>query len=282
MLVRLIKTETPEEFAGALADPVKMEDQAIYLTSVPEYARKLGAADLPCIYVEAPVPLPGSRPREEGAAPSAAGNVPEFVYGVDIAVPYDVSGEALSDPQFLLDLWKRHYGLPWEIARTDRLLLRESIPADLPGLLAVYAGEAGNPDVQPLSQEPEEELLAYIGHRYPFYGYGLWSVLELSTGELIGRAGLEETQEGVPEIAWLFAREKRGQGYAREAACAILSYAQRELGFRRVAALISTDNSASRRLAESLGFAENPEKSEKQRKYFEIDLTSRPTEFMIK
>lgn len=88
------------------------------------------------------------------------------------------------------------------------------------------------------------------------HGYGLFSVILKSSGELVGDCGLEHMEvDGSPEveIGYDFRSAYWGQGLATEAAAAVRDYAFQELGLDRVISLIRPDNPASRRVAEKIG-----------------------------
>ena len=65
---------------------------------------------------------------------------------------------------------------------------------------------------------------------------------------LFRRDGLDE-----PDLGYSILPQFCGQGYAFEAASAVLNYARGELGLTRIAALIAPANAASIGLAEKLG-----------------------------
>lgn len=268
MLITLVGIEDEESLRRALrcaaGDTGGREPQKrppyVYATPHPALAAKLAGCGLPCIYAA----------ETDGAA----------VCGVDLVICGKEEGWR-SDPAFLERVWRRHYGLPWTIAETERLCVRESVMEDLPALLAMYGQERENPDVTPFSEQPEEELSSYIRNRYPFFGYGLWSVVEKESGRLIGRAGFEEREapgrtakDGagrvLPELSYMTEKESRGRGYAREAARAALRYGKEELGFREVLLRASPENTASVRLAAGLGF--HPVAGAQN--FYKIDLTS--------
>lgn len=58
-------------------------------------------------------------------------------FGVDMATE-DLSGV---EGSFLQLVWKRHWNLPWEIAQTPRLVLRESVLEDLEAFYRIYEDE---------------------------------------------------------------------------------------------------------------------------------------------
>lgn len=144
------------------------------------------------------------------------------------------------DVAFLKEAYCRFHKIPIEKIRTGRLLIRESVIAD--------AGE--------LSVDPDQ-LTSYIKWMYPFYRYGLWSVVERSSGEVIGRAGLENQKwqgNEVVEIGYAIRPERQRCGYGLEAAAAVRDYAFAELGINRLYAFIEADNIPSTQLITKLGF----------------------------
>lgn len=164
------------------------------------------------------------------------------------------------DGAFFDLIYRRYHGSPWTIARTERLVIRESVPEDFDALYDMY-GEPGAADYMPgmeRGKEEERELFtAYIRRVYPFYSYGLWTVLEKSSGRLVGRAGVENgTYQNSPvlEIGYLIGRDYQRQGYGLEAVAAIKEYAFTALGAEELYAFIHRDNTASRRLARRAGF----------------------------
>ena len=81
-------------------------------------------------------------------------------------------------------------------------------------------------------------------------------VIELScTGEAIGYCGLIESDHGEPELAFELLRDFWRNGYATEAARAVIVYAQ-STGVTRLLAGVREWNIASRRVLAKLGFVE--------------------------
>lgn len=87
-------------------------------------------------------------------------------------------------------------------------------------------------------------------------GIAMFSVIEKSSGEWIGRLG-PWNPEGwpEPEIGWGIAREHWGKGYASEGAAAAMDYAFDVLGWDRVIHCIDEANLASQGVAKKLGSA---------------------------
>ncbi|WP_181445417.1 GNAT family N-acetyltransferase [Flexivirga caeni] len=89
-------------------------------------------------------------------------------------------------------------------------------------------------------------------------GPGLLAVELRATSEVIGLCGLildEESSPDEPELAYELFRSAHGQGYASEAALAVVQWA-RAAGYRELHADVWDWNFASRRVLEKLGFRE--------------------------
>ena len=87
--------------------------------------------------------------------------------------------------------------------------------------------------------------------------HGQWLVLaveERSTGTVIGEVLLKWASDRQGELGFAFGRDHHGQGYAAEAARAVLGLAFDDLGFHRVSAVVVDGNDASARLLGRLGF----------------------------
>jgi RimJ/RimL family protein N-acetyltransferase len=140
---------------------------------------------------------------------------------------------------------------------SERLLLREFRPEDFEPYAAMMADPRVGRflmDGRPLSRaEAWRQLAMFIGH-WVLRGYGLWAVEERATGQFLGRIGCLEP-EGFPafEIAYTLAPAAWGHGYAREGAAVALRYAKEVLNRTRIASIIRPDNTASIRVAQSLG-----------------------------
>jgi RimJ/RimL family protein N-acetyltransferase len=75
------------------------------------------------------------------------------------------------------------------------------------------------------------------------------------TGELVGDVTLflRSREHGNGEIGWVFSPAVAGQGFATEAASALLDWAFGPVGLRRVIARLDERNTTSARLCERLG-----------------------------
>ena len=155
-------------------------------------------------------------------------------------------------------VYRRFYGLPWDIAETERLKIREITVEDVPRLYELYSGEGITKYMEPLYPEMEKEIeytKAYIENVYKFYGYGMWVIVKKKCGEVIGRVGLEykEGFDGL-ELGFMLGADYQNRGYAYEACRAVLTYGIEELGIACFYAFVNENNTASIRLCERLGF----------------------------
>lgn len=141
--------------------------------------------------------------------------------------------------------------------RSERLLLRGFRDDDLDAWAEICTDSevtrwVGDPDG--LSREDAWRRMAYFLGHWELRGCGQWALVEQSSGELVGRAGLyyPEAWPGL-EVGWLVARQHWGRGYAPEAGRAAMDWARAALGADRIISLIEDDNDRSARVAEKLG-----------------------------
>lgn len=164
------------------------------------------------------------------------------------------------DPEFKKRDALRKAGIPVEIARTDQLLIRETIDSDISELYRIGTDQAVRKYIAPMQPTLEEEIVytkAYVRHMYAFYDFGLWTVLEKDAygqERVIGRAGLfpSERLAGQIEMGYMIAPECQGNGYGKEAAETVLRYAFNVLDLEEVHLFAEKENKASVKLAETL------------------------------
>ena len=164
------------------------------------------------------------------------------------------------DPEFEKRDALRKAGIPVEIARTDQLLIRETIDSDISELYRIGTDQAVRKYIASMQPTLEEEIVytkAYVRHMYAFYDFGLWTVLEKDAygqERVIGRAGLfpSERLAGQIEMGYMIAPECQGNGYGKEAAETVLRYAFDVLDLEEVHLFAEKENKASVKLAETL------------------------------
>jgi RimJ/RimL family protein N-acetyltransferase len=85
-------------------------------------------------------------------------------------------------------------------------------------------------------------------------GHGFVSVFDSTGSRFLGRTGLKYWPEfGETELGWVLRPEARGQGFASEAAGALLHWGFERFDFPYVTAMIRPGNTASIAVAERLG-----------------------------
>ena len=141
---------------------------------------------------------------------------------------------------------------------TERLVLRRYARADQADLLAL----AAQPEVAKIlpGRMPATEagVRDYIDLQNSYRPFEKDQVFELAVerkedGRVIGLLGLIRRDPRQGEVGWALAAEYRGQGYATEAAGALIDYGFTKLGLHRIHADTNSDKLASLRLMERLG-----------------------------
>ncbi len=140
--------------------------------------------------------------------------------------------------------------------RSERLFLRPVWPEDWQAILNGIADEAV---VRNLARAPwpygEADARQFAGQKHdPRYPASLIVRPQNGphSGEVIGGIGLAQHEQGA-ELGYWIARRHWGQGYASEAARAMLTLA-RVIGHKRLVAHHFLDNPASGRVLARLGF----------------------------
>lgn len=146
---------------------------------------------------------------------------------------------------------------------TERLLLREFVPDDAAGLFELDR----DPEVHrylgnhPL-QHPDEAppVVAFIRQQYAENGIGRWAVIERSTGEFMGWAGLKLVRDDINghtdfyDLGYRFMRKFWRQGFATEAASATLAYAFERMKLPQLYSMADCNNLGSNTILQRLGF----------------------------
>lgn len=242
--------------AAAAADGA--EDGTLYITDCSAIARQLtakGCAVLVCLHE-------GNRREDFGFCRYAyEGRMSEDVESFSGEGPEaKAPGAGCPDRDYLERVYRRCRELPWDILETERCLVRETTVEDVEDFYRIYSDSSITEYTEPLYEDPEEErsyARDYIRQVYAFYDFGIWTVVEKDSGEVIGRAGIccREGYED-PELGFVIAADRQGRGIATEVCSAILRYAYEELGFGRILAFVRPGNGASRRVCDKLGMAD--------------------------
>lgn len=144
------------------------------------------------------------------------------------------------------------------VVESERLVLRRLSPEDAPFVLELlndpgFLRHVGDRGVRTL-----EQARAYVIEgpmaSYDAHGFGLYLVTTKGDGTPIGLCGLlkRDTLDDV-DVGYALLPAFRAQGYAYEAASAVLSHAREALGLTRIAAIVQAENADSIRVLERLG-----------------------------
>lgn len=144
------------------------------------------------------------------------------------------------------------------IAETDRLLLSQLTLEDAPFVLELVNDPSwirfiGDRGIRTVAQAE-----AYLRNgpiaSYAAYGFGLYLVRRKVDQVRLGMCGLlKRPSLPHPDIGYALLPQFTGQGYAFEAATAVLHHARQELNQSPILAIVAPDNKRSIHLLEKLG-----------------------------
>jgi [ribosomal protein S5]-alanine N-acetyltransferase len=136
--------------------------------------------------------------------------------------------------------------------RTERLMLTPPAASDA-GFVLELLNDPGW--LQNIGDRGVRDLAgaeAYIKERF---SKSAWFVVRTNSGEPVGMCGIVMGREGLdsPDIGYALLARHAGQGYATEAAAAVLRHARETLGMAKIAAITAPTNTPSQRVLEKIG-----------------------------
>jgi RimJ/RimL family protein N-acetyltransferase len=137
---------------------------------------------------------------------------------------------------------------------TERLILRPLLREDYEPYLAFCADEATMRTLGGV-QPPSVAWRGFcsLAGAWQLFGFSMFSVIEKSSGDWIGRMGPWQPQDWPgTEVGWGIRHASWGRGYAPEAAVAAIDWAFDTLGWDEVIHTIAEDNDNSRAVARKL------------------------------
>ena len=143
--------------------------------------------------------------------------------------------------------------------RTERLILRPWSDADIRPFTEMVLSPGFSAFLLPVnSQAAARDWVMGKRAHFKEHGFGPWVVELAQTGDFIGCIGLsvvpyEAVFTPAVEIAWRLAKAHRGNGYATEAAKAVLADGFGRLGLREIVANTAPANLPSRRVMQRIG-----------------------------
>ncbi len=146
--------------------------------------------------------------------------------------------------------------------QTERLLLRELISSDDAGIIELDVNPEEDTYVgrNPITTiEQARSVIDFIQKQYVEDGIGRWVVVDKKTNAFMGWAGLKLYKEEVNEhsnfyeLGYRFIKKYWGQGYATEAAKAVIDYGFNEMGLTEIYAMTDAENFKSEKVLEKCG-----------------------------
>ncbi len=138
------------------------------------------------------------------------------------------------------------------IFETLRLVARRIEPFDAAAMHIVYGDAEAMRwvgDGKPLDLFECERWVEVTHRNYATRGYGMFALVSRSSNSVVGFCGLVHPDgQAEAEIKYAFRREFWGQGFASEAATAMLAIAPSAFGLHRVVATTAPENVASQRV----------------------------------
>jgi RimJ/RimL family protein N-acetyltransferase len=148
---------------------------------------------------------------------------------------------------------------------SERLILRPRTVADLEPIAAMNADPQVMRHIAPVGDPMMGvEGLAKRSFTHVAQGLGYWTVSRRDgSDDFLGYVGLlppRDEHVGI-ELSYRFEARNWGQGYAFEAAHLLLGHGFGDLGLAEIAIVTHPQNTASRRLAERLGFGREADRA---------------------
>lgn len=139
--------------------------------------------------------------------------------------------------------------------KTERLTLRRLMESDIPFMSDMFADDQVTKyltaDTPPCDSH---SMLQIVRARRETE----WAIVLDKTDEFIGDFMIVNLAQGyLGEIGCVLRHSFWCQGYAKEAALAVIAYCRNDLGLRRLCAKIDNENLRSKKLFASLGFTLN-------------------------
>ena len=167
------------------------------------------------------------------------------------------------------------------VAETERLQLRRVHEGDAAFMLDLlnqptFLQFIGDKGVRTLADARTYIVTGPLAS-YELNGFGLYMVMLKSSGEAIGTCGiLKKPALSHPDIGFAFLPNYWNQGYAYEAAAAVIEHAKSACGLTHICAVVDPENAASIKLLQKLGLERTGRvqlaPTDKELELFEIDL----------
>lgn len=160
---------------------------------------------------------------------------------------------------FVAHMWATHlFDDLVRIIKTERLFLRHISADDAEFILKLVNDPGWIQNIDGKGVKTIDDARRYISKSlvasYEQFGFGLYLVGLKESGVSVGICGLvkRDSLKDV-DIAFAFLQGFWSEGYAFESASAVMNYARKELGLKRVVAIVSPDNQCSTKVLGEIG-----------------------------
>jgi RimJ/RimL family protein N-acetyltransferase len=150
------------------------------------------------------------------------------------------------------------------VIETERLLLRTWIKSDVEPLTAINQ----DPKVMEyfpstIDRDSTKQFIERMNQHFDKYHYTFFAVVRKDTNEFIGFVGIANVNFNAHftpavEIGWRLSSQHWGNGFAPEAAKAVLAYAFDVLKLPDIVSFTAKSNAKSRRVMEKIGLHHDP------------------------
>ena len=146
---------------------------------------------------------------------------------------------------------------------TNRLILRKYRPTDFEDLYEILSdAETMAHYPRPYDAEGTRRWIAWNEENYRVHGFGLWAIILKETGQFIGDCGITMQKidgDLLPELGYHIHKAHWRNGYAKEAALAVLDWAFTHTQFDTIYSYTSSSNLASIATAAAVGMSKEKE-----------------------
>ena len=154
--------------------------------------------------------------------------------------------------------------IPYVIAESEDLIIREETLEDLAKIYGLYEDEDCQRFLEPLPEIPdgpsqdENALTAAsrfesVKNSYMLNGYGMWIIERKSDRKVLGRAGFEYAGDDAVSLGFVIDKNERKKGYAYTACLLCINYLKETRPELKIIARCDDENTASKGLIEKLG-----------------------------
>lgn len=161
--------------------------------------------------------------------------------------------------------WRKPAPMPELVARTERLTVRFYLPEDAPQLMEAVSEDraallpwlpwAATEHASPEASRDNIHMFTRLRNQVESYDFTM-ALFETATGRLVGGTGFHriDPTHATGEVGYWIRGTRQGEGFATEAARAVITTGFDDWGFRRIKLCCAATNAASIKVIEKLAF----------------------------